>query len=128
MDIPKNRQFDCLGRVSLGLVGRKADIYSALRHRYNIPISLPPRTASSGFLSLPPSRTTRVTSNPELSFKPSMQREEPIKFDPAQIAKREEGWEDSLEGLIRRWIDEVVREVTERSSSGSGSHRPEGMI
>ena len=128
MDLSADRQFDCLGRVSLGLVGREADIYSALRHRYNIPISLPAHTASSGFLSLPPSRTTRVASNPELTFKPSVQREEPIKFDPAQIAKREEGWEESLEGLIRRWIDEVVREVRERSSSGASRDRPGGMI
>lgn len=39
--------------------------------------------------------------------------EEPIRFDPAAIAKRDEGWEESLEGLVKRWIEEVVMEVKE---------------
>lgn len=32
-------------------------------------------------------------------------------FDPAKVAKREEGSEDMLEGLIVRWIDEVISEL-----------------
>ena len=36
-----------------------------------------------------------------------------IDFDPAIVAKRGEGWEEMLGGLLRVWVEEAAKEVRE---------------
>lgn len=40
-----------------------------------------------------------------------MAGDDAIPFDPAEIAKKEPGWDDSLERLVSRWIGEVAAEL-----------------
>ncbi|KAJ7577931.1 hypothetical protein C8J56DRAFT_836115 [Mycena floridula] len=81
----------------------------ALKLRYILPIvaaSQAPKTSSN-------------TNTPLTSPSPSAHRfptnEPPILFDAKVVAGRLEGWEEMLERLVLRWVDEVVLETrTER--------------
>ncbi|ORX39246.1 hypothetical protein BD324DRAFT_618983 [Kockovaella imperatae] len=107
---------------------------AALKHRYNLPIHMP--ASSSTYLTVPPSlpqpRSAESPSPtlspsmfgsplpPEPRFGPAKRKDSRIKenaarvdFDPVTVAKRGEGWEEMLGGLLRVWVEEAAREVKE---------------
>jgi len=60
--------------------------YSALRLRYQIPLSSSPLINKS-------------SSDPPF-----------ILFDAKTVARREDGWDTMLEGAVMRWVEEVVND------------------
>lgn len=85
-----------------------AYFHRALKLRYMLPIYAPPGTSRLG------TGTPSGGNTPLASPSPSMQRfpstEPPIYFDAPSIAKREEGWEDMLQGAIVKWMNAVIDE------------------
>jgi len=39
-----------------------------------------------------------------------------IDFDPLVVAKKGEGWEESLRVVVERWVEEAAREARESQS------------
>ncbi|KII84824.1 hypothetical protein PLICRDRAFT_146352 [Plicaturopsis crispa FD-325 SS-3] len=105
-----NRDTDEKGRT--GWTFRRTDNLrlwaAALKLRYMLPIYAPPGTSRLG------TGTPSGGNTPLASPSPSMQRfpstEPPIYFDAPSIAKREEGWEDMLQGAIVKWMNAVIDE------------------
>jgi hypothetical protein len=104
-------------------------IFSALKHRYNLPISLPPTTTSTLLpkpSTLPsrapgPSPDFGASQTPLLSsstaWKPS--RDAPrIDFDPSLVAKKGDHWEEMFERLLMRWLEEASTEAREQTPGG----------
>ncbi|KAJ3730741.1 hypothetical protein C8R42DRAFT_14926 [Lentinula raphanica] len=105
----------------------------ALKLRYMLPIVVPSQTLSSppnpnpthnttsnsNSNSNSPSTTAHNTplSSPHPSISTSNQKlpkfptnEPPVTFDARVVAKQEEGWEEMLEAVLRRWMWRVVDE------------------
>jgi hypothetical protein len=122
----------------------------AIRLRFNLPISMPTPTPS--LLSVPslpaPGRPTSPSPDgganatlpkhsgivasgktPTTSAKKTAER---IEFDPLMVAKRAEGWEGMLAGLLVRWVEEAAREEREVGEVGevgaSDSQTEEGSV
>ncbi|KAJ7186967.1 hypothetical protein C8R46DRAFT_1342204 [Mycena filopes] len=81
----------------------------ALKIRYLLPIVAPPSTSTSNPGN---SRTGTPLNSPAPSqaqgrFNPG---EPPVVFDAKAVARRDEGWEEVLEGAVGRWVGCVVRE------------------
>lgn len=79
-------------------------MYSALKLRYLLPITGP----------VPDNRLGATPSSTPLSS-PMRARfnyidEEPVSFDAPLVARLGEGWEDSLETILFRWVDVIVGE------------------
>lgn len=53
---------------------------------------------------------------PTTSTKTTAER---IEFDPLMVAKRTDGWEGMLAGLLARWVEEAAREEREVHASDS---------
>ncbi|WWC91010.1 uncharacterized protein L201_005950 [Kwoniella dendrophila CBS 6074] len=97
-------------------VGNLTCFGAALRHRYQIPISMP--TKNLPVPPIPPKSSSRPrpsinTSNLSSSSTSTstMRLEEKIEFDPMIIAKRTEGWENMLTIIIMKWLNQVVKEI-----------------
>ncbi|WVF65347.1 hypothetical protein IAT40_000073 [Kwoniella sp. CBS 6097] len=112
---------------------------AALRHRYQLPLSIASSsTTASPFLPLPssssnststsgastpsrpqpnsrprPSIDTQSLSTRSISGSGSARNREEIDFDPMMIAKRSPGWEGMLSSVVGRWVKEVGREIRE---------------
>lgn len=55
---------------------------------------------------------TSREASPSPSRRPSAQEGgEGVAFDPVRIARRDEGWDGTLERVVRLWIDKVVDEL-----------------
>ncbi|KAJ7152926.1 hypothetical protein C8R46DRAFT_1197518 [Mycena filopes] len=79
----------------------------ALKIRYLLPIVAPPSTSTSNPGN---SRTGTPLNSPAPAqgrFNPG---EPPVVFDAKAVARRDEGWEEVLEGAVGRWVGCVVRE------------------
>lgn len=76
---------------------------SAVRMRFNIPISMPTPPTSP-----PPKSAVQAA----LGRRRSLQVNE---FDPLVVAKRADGWELMLRTIIDAWMAEAAREVRERA-------------
>ena len=128
MDFPAYRQPHMLGRVSqphrpLTLHIMQLTIFRALRHRYNLPIVLPPSTSTTSLIPKPSSLPTRTPGpSPLLDHRPSISKADQslppkskegqrIDFDPGLVAKKGEGWEEMFELVLQRWLDEASLEA-----------------
>lgn len=49
-------------------------------------------------------------SSPSSARFPASMFDPPITFDARVVARRDEGWEDMLEGLLLRWVGKAVDE------------------
>lgn len=87
---------------------------AALKLRYSIPIVTPHTNSSkSGGGGTSSGNTPNPTPPASASLKaPQSFRtpEPPILFDALCVARRDEGWEDMLEGVVRKWVERVVGE------------------
>ncbi|KAK8844136.1 hypothetical protein IAR55_006930 [Kwoniella newhampshirensis] len=118
-------------------VGNLTCFGAALRHRYQLPISMPlSHTASSTFLTVP-SRSNSTSPNPAPPLPTRNQSLPPggttlsrfkvrpkIEYDPIVIAKREEGWEEMLSIVLERWVEAAGKEVREARGEGVRSAQP----
>lgn len=123
----------------------------AIRLRFNLPISMPTPTPS--LLSVPslPTPGRPTSPSPEggahvnlpkhggvvpsgkapltstTSTTSTKKAAERIEFDPLMVAKRTEGWEDMLAGVLVRWVEEAAREEREREVGevGASDSQPE---
>ncbi|OCF40418.1 hypothetical protein I317_05785 [Kwoniella heveanensis CBS 569] len=115
---------------------------AALRHRYQLPLSIitsgPTATFASPFLPLPTSSSHGATSSGTSTPMPAPSRprpsidtnstgkvvspsgtaknnnkEEAIDFDPMMIAKHTAGWDEMLSRVVGRWVREVGKEIRE---------------
>ena len=109
-----------------------ADNVSALRLRYNLPISLPPTASSSTLTPVPPA----LPRLPSQSLSPSpghralllnpiepaqtrrrgQKDEEVIKIDPAVIARKGQGWDKMLSKVLVEWVEAAARELRQEMS------------
>ncbi|KAJ3825702.1 hypothetical protein F5880DRAFT_1550482 [Lentinula raphanica] len=107
----------------------------ALKLRYMLPIVVPSQTLSSPPNPNPTHNTTSnsnsnsnsntpsttahntplpspssLSSYPSISHRKFPTNEPPVTFDARVVAKQEEGWEEMLEAVLRRWMWRVVDE------------------
>ncbi|TFK96112.1 hypothetical protein BDV98DRAFT_651787 [Pterulicium gracile] len=95
----------------------------ALKLRYQLPLVSPPSAtsnSSSAFVGIGSIMATMRTPGTSMSGTPlpspahTMMRfagEAPILFDARVVAKREEGWDGMLEGVVMAWVGRVVDEA-----------------
>ncbi|KAJ4490623.1 hypothetical protein J3R30DRAFT_3278134 [Lentinula aciculospora] len=88
----------------------------ALKLRYMLPILVPSQTLSSAGTNssnTPPTHTHPLSPLPSpfpLSQRKFATNEPPVMFDARVVAKQEDGWEEMLEAVVRRWMWRVVDE------------------
>ncbi|KAJ3809978.1 hypothetical protein F5876DRAFT_42802 [Lentinula aff. lateritia] len=94
----------------------------ALKLRYMLPILVPtqalsikPKASTGTAATTPNISNTPPTHTPLPSPLPLFQKtfatdEPPVMFDARIVAKQEEGWEEMLETVVRRWMWRVVDE------------------
>lgn len=132
----------CYETDQLADAGRRA-----IRLRFNLPISMPTPTPS--LLSVPslpaPGRPTSPSPDggahvnlpkhggvvpsgktPLASTTSTKKPAERIEFDPLMVAKRTEGWEDMLAGVLVRWVEEAAREERELCEARPDSQTERG--
>ncbi|WVR08888.1 hypothetical protein IAU60_005947 [Kwoniella sp. DSM 27419] len=120
---------------------------AALRHRYQLPVTMVTTSTTSSLMPLPSpspagtsvasstasltSSVTRRSPRPGLNASTSSSRREEVEFDPMTVAKRSEGWSGMLGGLAERWVREVVGEIVDdrrRNEDVKGDVLRGGMI
>ncbi|WWD21204.1 hypothetical protein CI109_105688 [Kwoniella shandongensis] len=108
-------------------VGNLTCFGAALKHRYQLPVSMPSSNiTSSTFLPIP-SRSNSTSPNPTSSSKTKDLPK--IEYDPMVIAKRGEGWEGMLQEVLGKWVEEVGRERREgRGEVARSEQRAGGWV
>lgn len=77
-----------------------------------VPLILPPKPASPS-----PNPSPSVSPVPGMRTPPKRKDMAPrIDFDPLVVAKKGEGWEESLRVVLERWVEEAAREARESQS------------
>ncbi|WVW79571.1 hypothetical protein I302_101540 [Kwoniella bestiolae CBS 10118] len=91
-------------------VGNLTCFGAALRHRYQLPVSMPTTN-----LPVPPipAKSSRRPRPSIVTSSSATAAEDKIEFDPMIIAKKGQGWDGMFKGLIERWLGELVKEVRE---------------
>ncbi|OCF56091.1 hypothetical protein L486_06032 [Kwoniella mangroviensis CBS 10435] len=97
-------------------VGNLTCFGAALRHRYQLPISMPTTSTNLPLPPVPPKSSLRRPRPSIVTSSSTTAAEERIEFDPMIVAKKGQGWDIMLKGLIERWLSELVKEVRESKS------------
>ncbi len=88
---------------------------SSLKLRYGIPLQLPAEpTPMKSIVPLQPSSETAAPDKPppqRRAISNSQPKVEGIAYDPAIIARKDEGWKELLSVVLRKWVDAVVMEA-----------------
>ncbi|WWD06952.1 hypothetical protein V865_005049 [Kwoniella europaea PYCC6329] len=116
-------------------VGNLTCFGAALRHRYQLPISMPTTSTNLPLPPVPPKSSLRRPRPSIVTSSSTTAAEERIEFDPMIVAKKAQGWDVMFRGLIERWLGELVKEVREskghlfvQKDEGSGRVEGGGMI
>ncbi|WWC98173.1 hypothetical protein V866_005064 [Kwoniella sp. B9012] len=116
-------------------VGNLTCFGAALRHRYQLPISMPITSNNLPLPPVPPKSSLRRPRPSIVTSTSTTAAEERIEFDPMIVAKKAQGWDVMFRGLIERWLGELVKEVREskghllvQKDEGSGRVERGGMI
>ncbi|KAG5716584.1 hypothetical protein E4T56_gene16165 [Termitomyces sp. T112] len=80
----------------------------ALKLRYMLPIQLPSQVLPVPGVGTLLSKITELSSSPVRSTYRST--EFPLFFDAKVVAKKDDGWENMLEGVLLRWVAKAVEE------------------
>lgn len=101
-----------LGSVSplSSLFLARADNGSAVRTRFNIPISMPTVPGANS------SPAPKAAAQAALGRRRSLQA---LEFDPLVIAKHGDKWEWMLRSVVLAWVTEAAREVRTRVADGN---------
>ena len=64
--------------------------------------------------------TPSVPSVPSPAPKRTKENAPKIEFDPLVVAKKTDGWEEMLGGLLDKWVDEAASEAREAVGGDGG--------
>lgn len=95
--------------------------HSALRLRYNLPITLP-HSAVLAPPTLPDGKPAPLPPRVPSTGGPGGRRKDlpRIDFDPLVVAKRTEGWEAMLRSVVSTWVEDAARETRGEATPAPG--------